>query len=104
MTKEGLIKRMKGKTGKGGFSMFLLTESVKQAVIEYKSKINIRSIEENNNISNNLKNKQKVNKNVSFNTIKNNIMDLMLDEDILIDDLIQRVYEIFMLNPTQERI
>ena len=56
MTKEGLIKRMKGKTGKGGFSMFLLTESVKQAVIEYKSKINIRSIEENNNISNNLNN------------------------------------------------
>ena len=52
MLKEKFIKRIKGKRGKGGFSTFLLTNTIKQAITEYNGKINVKSIEETSNINN----------------------------------------------------
>ncbi len=53
MLKENLIKRIKGKPGKGGFSIFLVTNDIKQAITEYNGKINVKSIEETGAINNN---------------------------------------------------
>lgn len=46
MVKESLISRKKGKSGKGGFSIFVLTDVVKRAVMEHKGKMNVKKLEE----------------------------------------------------------
>ena len=61
MIQEKLVKRMKGKTGKGGFSTFLISGIVKQVVMEYKSKLNIKKLEETNYTNNNFKNSNRNN-------------------------------------------
>jgi predicted transcriptional regulator len=53
MIKENLIKRIKGKTGKGGFSIFSLTDTIKNAVIEHNSKLNIQTLNKKTNNSTN---------------------------------------------------
>jgi hypothetical protein len=50
--------------------------------------------------SNDLKNEVKVNKSISFNALKNNVINLFLSDSDDIDDLLNKMTELFMQNPT----
>ncbi len=50
MIEDGLIKRMKGKRGKGGFSVFLLPKEIMTAVLKHKRLVISESVNTNKNI------------------------------------------------------